>query len=94
MTYNTHKCIKVYKYYFKYSKQGDNMIIDITGVRLTLGNFGKDCLGNGNCYDEKGKSIECCCDECDYLICCLESHNPEQCNFCKDKDCPNNKSEN
>ena len=40
------------------------MIIDITGVQLTPGNLGKDGLGNG-----KHKDIDCCCDECDYLLC-------------------------
>ena len=50
------------------------MIIDITGIELTPGNGGKDCLGNGEHVDEKGNLIECCCDECDYLICCLEGY--------------------
>ncbi len=44
------------------------MIIDITGVVLTPGNFGKDCFGNGEHIDEKGNLIECCCDECDYML--------------------------
>ena len=46
-------------------------IYDVTGIKLTPGNEGKDCLGNGKHYDKKGKLIECCCDECDYLIACL-----------------------
>ena len=37
------------------------MIIDVTGTELTPGNFGRDCLGNG-----EHEGVECCCDECDY----------------------------
>lgn len=59
------------------------MIIDTTGIVLTPGNFGKDCMGNG-----KHEGIECCCDECDYAQCCLESFNAEECLSCKDLDCP------
>ena len=53
------------------------MIIDITGIELTPGNNGKDCLGNGHHFDENGKPIECCCDECDYLLCCLSEEDYE-----------------
>lgn len=35
------------------------------------GNYGEDCPFNGECYDEKGDLIECCCDECDYMIDCF-----------------------
>ena len=48
-----------------------NEFIDITGIKLTPGNEGKDCLGNGEHFDENGNIIECCCNECDYLIRCL-----------------------
>ena len=58
------------------------MIIDITGVILTPGNRGKDCLGNG-----EHSGIECCCDECDYMRCCL-AERPPDCAACKDRDCP------
>ena len=44
-------------------------IIDVTGVELTPGNPEK-CLGNGEHIDAEGQPIECCCDECDYLIDC------------------------
>lgn len=40
------------------------MIVDITGVVLLPGNNGEDCPGNG-------LSGECCCDECDYMLCCF-----------------------
>ena len=58
------------------------MIIDITGVILTPGNRGEDCLGNG-----EHPEIECCCDECDYMICCM-GEQPPDCVACKDRDCP------
>ncbi len=47
-------------------------IIDVTGVELTPCNM-TSCLGNGEYFDENGNLIECCCDECDYLILCLEN---------------------
>ena len=59
------------------------MIIDITGTIITPGNCGDVCLGNG-LHDD----IECCCDECDYMICYLETHDPKDCLRCKDKRCP------
>ena len=48
------------------------MIIDVTGVELTPGNNGDDCLGNGSHYDAEGNLIECCCDECDYYMDCFK----------------------
>ena len=59
------------------------MIIDTTGVELIPGNRGLDCPGNGFI-----PTIECCCDECDYMLCCLESHKPQECKDCKDLYCP------
>ncbi len=59
------------------------MIIDITGTILTPGNQGKACLGNGT-----HSHIECCCDECDYMMCCLETHDTSECLHCNDQDCP------
>ena len=60
------------------------MIIDITGTILTPGNNGNDCLGNG-----EHPEIECCCDECDYMPCCLaEDRYPAACLVCRDPDCP------
>ena len=64
------------------------MIIDITGIPLTPGKNGTDCLGNGQHYDNQGRKIECCCDECDYMLCCWEIHNPSECESCKDITCP------
>ena len=64
------------------------MIIDVTGVELIPGNRGIDCPGNGKHTDENGEIIECCCDECDYMLCCLERHTEELCAVCKDRYCP------
>ena len=41
-------------------------------IKLIPGNGGRDCPGNGGHYDENGKIIECCCDECDYLMLCVD----------------------
>ena len=59
------------------------MIIDITGTILIPGNGGQDCPGNG-----LHPSIECCCDECDYMICCFSPHLSAPCEECTDPDCP------
>lgn len=56
------------------------MIIDISGTELIPGNGGKDCPGNG----ENG---ECCCDECDYLICCFYEKMKQSCGQCRDPKC-------
>ena len=64
------------------------MIIDVTGVMLTPANNGKDCLGNGEHVDKQGNPIEICCDNCDYFLCCLETHTPDECKDCDDKNCP------
>ncbi len=63
------------------------MIVDITGIVLLPGNGGKDCLGNGEHFYEDGTPIECCCDECDYLLCCTINPTPDKCGVCKDEDC-------
>ena len=58
------------------------MLIDVTGIELIPGNSGKDCPGNGlNGY-------ECCCDECDYMLCCSEYHSPSECIDCEEYECP------
>ncbi len=56
------------------------MIMDVTGTVLTPGQDGADCLGNG-----LHPGVECCCDECDYLLCCLGQ---TDCAQCKDSRCP------
>ena len=64
------------------------MIIDITGTILIPGNRGKDCPGNGQHCDDSGIPIECCCDECDYLMCCYTSITDQECLHCTDSHCP------
>ena len=59
------------------------MIIDVTGTILIPGNRGNECPGNG-----AAPTIECCCDECDYMLCCLDTADPSLCSTCKDSDCP------
>lgn len=61
------------------------MIIDITGIELTPGNHGEDCKGNGKHIDENGNFIECCCDECNYLFCCISDE--VNCSECIDSPC-------
>ena len=63
-------------------------IIDSTGVIITPGNQGRDCKGNGMSFDKEGKIIECCCDECDYALCCEETNWKEACKSCYDEYCP------
>ena len=62
------------------------MIIDVTGIELTpkSGN----CLGDGRHFDENGTLIECCCDECDYLMCCTDTFLTTSCEECEDAYCP------
>ena len=66
------------------------MIIDVSGIVLFPGNNGKNCKGNGKHKDFKGKILECCCDECDYLICCTTKNYKALCLDCDDKNCPRN----
>lgn len=56
------------------TKDEEEKIIDVTGIELTPGNFGKYCLGNGTHFDEKGKLLECCCDECGYMMECFSKY--------------------
>lgn len=65
------------------------MIIDVTGIVLTPGNMGEFCAGNGKHFNDDGKLIECCCDECDYLMCCTDMHNNKECLECRAINCPN-----
>lgn len=47
------------------------MIIDVTGIALTPGNEGKNCIGNGEHMDKNGNVIDCCCDECSHYLECF-----------------------
>lgn len=64
------------------------MIIDISGIELLPGKRGSDCLGNGEHFDEFGNKIECCCDECDYMLCCFGKQSKKVCDNCTDTECP------
>ena len=63
------------------------MIIDVTGTVLTPKS--EHCLGDGRHFDENGMPIECCCDECNYLMCCTGVFLTVKCEECADEDCPN-----
>ena len=65
------------------------MITDITGIVLTPGNCGVCCQGNGKHTDINGNIIECCCDECNYLICCTSNPHDILCKSCTNNECPN-----
>ena len=58
------------------------MIYDTTGILLVPEKGGMHCPGNGLL------SSECCCDECDYLICCTDPNCTSTCESCADPDCP------
>ena len=47
-------------------------VTDITGIELTPAHP-EICKGNGETVDENGQLISCCCDECDYLMDCMEA---------------------
>ena len=64
------------------------MLLDIAGTELIPGKRGEDCPGNGTHTDTRGNPIECCCEECNYAACCLETHHANDCNTCTDFDCP------
>jgi len=52
-------------------------------VQIIPGNNGKNCPANG-----KDPLIECGCDECDYLMCCIGTSSQECTKKCEDKNCP------
>ena len=51
-----------------------------TDPPLTPGRGGRFCLGNGEHRDENGDLIGVCCDECDYMMCCMDT--PNECDEC------------
>ncbi len=59
------------------------MIIDVTGIELTPGMRGEHCQGNGM-YNK----FICCCDECNYQMCCLDPAPEDKCLECFDEECP------
>ena len=59
------------------------MLRDVTGCILIPGNQGMDCPANGMDAEE-----ECCCEECDYLLCCTDMEYPKMCRNCTVWECP------
>jgi len=47
----------------------DKQTIDVTGTPLTPSKQGRKCLGNG-----EHPGYACCCDACDYYLCCFPQH--------------------
>ena len=35
-------------------------------------NFYLNAITDGKHFDENGNFYECCCDECDYMLCCID----------------------
>lgn len=58
-------------------------MMDVNKMMLIPGNCGNDCPGN---WENAG--LNCCCDECDYMMCCLETHDMNACKRCTDNECP------
>lgn len=55
------------------------MISDVSGTELIPGDHGVHCPGNGMHPDENGETIECCCEECDYMLLCFPEYESTQC---------------
>ncbi len=49
---------------------------------------GAECPGNGRGVYPDGTPIGCFCDECEYLQCCLEEDNCDDCYDCTETGCP------
>ncbi len=56
---------------FNSDKKLPDSFVDITGTVLSPGRP-DICRGNGKTVDDDGNLIECCCDECNWLLACLE----------------------
>ena len=68
------------------------MIDWATGTTLVPGNGGKNCPGNGETKDANGDLLECCCEECDYYLCCMDENIEQRCLNCSDYECEYNKT--
>ena len=58
------------------------MIIDVTGTELIPGFCGNDCPGR-----------IVCCDECEFLRCCIEGFDMNECEKCNKTECPHCKAD-
>ncbi len=47
-------------------------IVDVTGTILCPSKNGEKCRGNGEHKNIFGRTIECCCDECNYFLECYK----------------------
>ena len=63
-------------------------MIKLSGIEITPGNLGQDCLGNGEHLDQNGKKIKCLCGSCDYCPCCIYTDFRVFCSECERIDCP------
>ena len=66
------------------------MFTDITGISLIPSVQGQHCPGNGMTRDKNGNLIECCCDECDFMLECFPEYdsidkNTKACGFLPEK---------
>lgn len=61
----------------------EELIADVTGIVLIPGFGGRDCPSNG-----EEDPMTCCCDECDYMICCMGVKDENACVNCTDRYCP------
>ena len=57
-------------------------------LNLIPGNEGNDCPMNGTHIDENGEIIECECDECDFMMCCMANFDYQLCENCFYNECP------
>ena len=64
------------------------MRIEIITSRYIPGDGGKLCRYNGRHYSVFGNKIECECDGCEDILCCVERVGREKCGRCRDVFCP------
>ena len=64
------------------------MLSDKNNKQPYPGNNGRLCIFNGSHLDKNGKAVECRCDECSYLMCCLDNFSESDCYSCKELNCP------
>ena len=58
-------------------------------IKLMPGNGGVDCPGNG-----LKPGVECQCDECDFLMCCIPEYSIGGCKECNFRECPRRENKN
>lgn len=86
--YNAKVKLKIAFYKFIRRFFNKKLIIDITGTLLTPGCGGMGCKGNGDYINIFGTPVECCCNGCNYMMCCLDEHDEYECRECPKKHCP------